>query len=308
MCRRRQTAAACRRAGGTTAGAHAQRCRQRLSWAHPAVRTESVAATVIPATPRSAPSAAAGLARPEHSDCQTPRMAAAQLKASRSRTDDRRERTALSCGRLRARRRAAVLLLHGFPECAHAWRHQLEALGAAGLRAIAPDQRGYGRTDKPIGTRSYAIDALAEDVVEIAAALGHRRSCWSATTGAASSPGIWRRRARPSRADGDPQCAAPRRRRAFRAQSSAAVDQERLRRLLPIAGDPGAVVDELGRRAAGRRARALEPARRLQCRGLADLPRGMDPTGRDDRDAELVPRDGAAADRARRTASRCRCA
>ena len=68
-----------------------------------------------------------------------------------------------------------VLLLHGFPECAHAWRHQLEALGAAGLRAITPDQRGYGRTEKPNGVRSYTIDALAEDVVELAAALGHRR-------------------------------------------------------------------------------------------------------------------------------------
>jgi pimeloyl-ACP methyl ester carboxylesterase len=65
-----------------------------------------------------------------------------------------------------------VLLLHGFPECALGWRHQLTALGAAGLRAVAPDQRGYGGTDKPIGIRSYGIDHLADDIVELAAALG----------------------------------------------------------------------------------------------------------------------------------------
>jgi pimeloyl-ACP methyl ester carboxylesterase len=67
-----------------------------------------------------------------------------------------------------------VLLLHGFPECALGWRHQLAALGAAGLRAVAPDQRGYGRTDKPIGVRAYAIDRLADDIVELASALGRR--------------------------------------------------------------------------------------------------------------------------------------
>ena len=42
-----------------------------------------------------------------------------------------------------------VVLLHGFPEIAFSWRHQLPALASAGYRAIAPDQRGYGATDKP---------------------------------------------------------------------------------------------------------------------------------------------------------------
>src|ERR1041384_4075349 len=36
-----------------------------------------------------------------------------------------------------------VILLHGFPETSYEWRAQLEALGNAGYRAIAPDQRGY---------------------------------------------------------------------------------------------------------------------------------------------------------------------
>jgi len=68
-----------------------------------------------------------------------------------------------------------VLLLHGFPEFSYGWRHQLRALGAAGLRAVAPDQRGYGRSDKPAGIRSYEIDRLAMDVVALAHALDHDR-------------------------------------------------------------------------------------------------------------------------------------
>jgi pimeloyl-ACP methyl ester carboxylesterase len=42
--------------------------------------------------------------------------------------------------------RAAVLLLHGFPELAYSWRKVMLPLAAAGYHVIAPDQRGYGRT------------------------------------------------------------------------------------------------------------------------------------------------------------------
>src|SRR5260370_8542411 len=42
--------------------------------------------------------------------------------------------------------RPAVLLLHGFPELAYSWRKVLPALAVAGYHAIAPDQRGFGRT------------------------------------------------------------------------------------------------------------------------------------------------------------------
>ena len=41
-----------------------------------------------------------------------------------------------------------LLLLHGFPELAYSWRHQLPVLAAAGYHVVAPDQRGYGRTDR----------------------------------------------------------------------------------------------------------------------------------------------------------------
>ncbi|NCF50066.1 alpha/beta fold hydrolase [Gammaproteobacteria bacterium] len=60
-----------------------------------------------------------------------------------------------------------VILLHGFPELAYSWRYQLPALAAAGYHAIAPDQRGYGRTGKPAGVAAYSIQALVGDVVAI---------------------------------------------------------------------------------------------------------------------------------------------
>lgn len=68
-----------------------------------------------------------------------------------------------------------VVLLHGFPEFSYGWRHQLSALAAAGLRVVAPDQRGYGHSAKPKGRRAYRIDALASDAIALAEALGRKR-------------------------------------------------------------------------------------------------------------------------------------
>src|SRR4029077_9103031 len=42
-----------------------------------------------------------------------------------------------------------LVLCHGWPEIAFSWRHQIKALSEAGIRVIAPDQRGYGATDRP---------------------------------------------------------------------------------------------------------------------------------------------------------------
>jgi pimeloyl-ACP methyl ester carboxylesterase len=70
---------------------------------------------------------------------------------------------------------APVILLHGFPESSRAWRRQLPALAAAGFRAIAPDMRGYGRSDKPRGIQAYAVERLVEDVVGLVRAAGAER-------------------------------------------------------------------------------------------------------------------------------------
>jgi pimeloyl-ACP methyl ester carboxylesterase len=65
-----------------------------------------------------------------------------------------------------------VVFLHGFSELWHSWRHQLPAVAAAGFHAIAPDQRGYGRTDAPPDVESYSMRHLTADVVGLLDALG----------------------------------------------------------------------------------------------------------------------------------------
>lgn len=57
-----------------------------------------------------------------------------------------------------------VVLLHGYPEFWYGWREQIPALADAGYRVIAPDQRGYNRSDKPDGLGAYTVDRLAADV------------------------------------------------------------------------------------------------------------------------------------------------
>ena len=58
-----------------------------------------------------------------------------------------------------------VVLLHGFPELAYSWRHQLPALADAGFRALAPDLRGYGASDKPPAIEDYGLLTLVADVI-----------------------------------------------------------------------------------------------------------------------------------------------
>ncbi|MGW4059223.1 alpha/beta fold hydrolase [Amycolatopsis sp. NPDC004747] len=69
-----------------------------------------------------------------------------------------------------------VVLLHGFPQTHLMWRHVAARL-AGEHTVICPDLRGYGASDKPAaGDRSvYAKRTMAEDVVQLAAALGHER-------------------------------------------------------------------------------------------------------------------------------------
>lgn len=65
-----------------------------------------------------------------------------------------------------------VLLLHGFPETWHSWRHQLPALAAAGYRAVALDVRGYGRSSAPRDVAAYRMLAHVGDNVGVVRALG----------------------------------------------------------------------------------------------------------------------------------------
>lgn len=60
----------------------------------------------------------------------------------------------------------AVLMLHGFPDSARLWRSQVPALVEAGYRVLAPDLRGFGRSQIDVsvpqcGMASLCADALA---------------------------------------------------------------------------------------------------------------------------------------------------
>jgi len=68
-----------------------------------------------------------------------------------------------------------VFLLHGFPQTADAFRAQLGALGGAGYRVLAPNQRGYSPRARPDGVAAYAIGNLVTDVLGMADALGAER-------------------------------------------------------------------------------------------------------------------------------------
>jgi pimeloyl-ACP methyl ester carboxylesterase len=69
-----------------------------------------------------------------------------------------------------------VVLLHGFPEFWYGWRKQIRPLADAGLRVVAPDQRGYNLSEKPKGLAHYTLDALADDVVALIDATGRDRA------------------------------------------------------------------------------------------------------------------------------------
>ncbi len=68
-----------------------------------------------------------------------------------------------------------VLMLHGFPQTNHTWRHQLGGLAEAGYFAVAPNQRGYSAGARPAGRDSYATKHLVDDALAVAASLGHER-------------------------------------------------------------------------------------------------------------------------------------
>jgi pimeloyl-ACP methyl ester carboxylesterase len=72
-----------------------------------------------------------------------------------------------------------VVLCHGFPELAYSWRHQFDALVAAGFRVIAPDQRGYGGSDRPEPIRAYDIHHLTGDLAGLLDALGIERAVFA---------------------------------------------------------------------------------------------------------------------------------
>jgi pimeloyl-ACP methyl ester carboxylesterase len=69
-----------------------------------------------------------------------------------------------------------ILFLHGFPDSWYSWRHQLEAMAAAGYYAVAPDMLGCGETDAPMEIERYSQDEMAKDIAGLIERLGHEQA------------------------------------------------------------------------------------------------------------------------------------
>jgi pimeloyl-ACP methyl ester carboxylesterase len=69
-----------------------------------------------------------------------------------------------------------VIFCHGFPECWYSWRHQLRALAQAGFHAVAPDLRGYGRSDRPDEVEKYTLLHYVGDIVGLLDAFGVKQA------------------------------------------------------------------------------------------------------------------------------------
>lgn len=67
-----------------------------------------------------------------------------------------------------------ALLLHGFPDTAHSWSHQMPALAAAGWHVVAPFLRGYPPSTVPAAGAFYDKATLVQDIAELIAALQRR--------------------------------------------------------------------------------------------------------------------------------------
>ena len=68
---------------------------------------------------------------------------------------------------MKVRVKGVAVLLHGFPESSHSWRHQVQPLVAAGWRVLVPDQRGYASSSAPSEISAYRGDVLADDVIAL---------------------------------------------------------------------------------------------------------------------------------------------
>ena len=94
----------------------------------------------------------------------------------RGRTETPRHQTGyLSCGAADA---PVVILVHGWPERAISWRHQLQFLAGQGFLAIAPDMRGYGDSSVYSRHEDYAVEQATLDMIELLDSLGRERAIW----------------------------------------------------------------------------------------------------------------------------------
>jgi len=88
---------------------------------------------------------------------------------------DRHKTFYLACGVEDA---PLMIFVHGWPELAISWRHQLPCFADLGFRAVAPDMRGYGRSSVYSRHEDYALEQSVADLIELLDALGGEQAIW----------------------------------------------------------------------------------------------------------------------------------
>lgn len=71
-----------------------------------------------------------------------------------------------------------IVFVHGWPELSLSWRHQLPVFAALGFRCIAPDMRGYGRSQCYTNHEDYSLQACVGDLTQLLNHLGRERAIW----------------------------------------------------------------------------------------------------------------------------------
>lgn len=73
----------------------------------------------------------------------------------------------LSCRAAGPRGAPALVFLHGFPEAAFVWDELLETFAAKGFRCVAPNLRGYEKSDAPADVAAYRAKHLVQDIAAL---------------------------------------------------------------------------------------------------------------------------------------------
>jgi pimeloyl-ACP methyl ester carboxylesterase len=81
----------------------------------------------------------------------------------------------LACGAADA---PLIFFLHGWPELAISWRHQLPVFAELGFLCVAPDLRGYGRSSIYSEKTDYALEQGVGDMLELVDSLGREKAVW----------------------------------------------------------------------------------------------------------------------------------
>lgn len=71
-----------------------------------------------------------------------------------------------------------VIFVHGWPELAISWRHQLSTFASMGFRAIAPDLRGFGQSTIHADMQAYTVEECVADLLELLTDLGCEKAVW----------------------------------------------------------------------------------------------------------------------------------